>query len=114
MKTLVCPHCNTTVPDRAGVCSGCGAEIVRGLTRRERSIVGLAFIALAVLIATLSFRAYEIAQGHPFLRSPRAQDGLFVIAAFLGLVVVPYVIGKRLARFFWPSRVRFFRSYQHQ
>src|SRR4051794_27160935 len=69
VKTLVCPHCHTEVPANANVCRGCGAEIVRGLSRRARSIVGLAFIALAILIANESFRAYEIAQGHPFMRS---------------------------------------------
>jgi hypothetical protein len=72
------------------------------------------FVVIAVLIFTMSLRGYEIAQGHPFLRPPRAEDGLFVIAAFIALVVVPYAIGKRVARSFFRSRVRFFRSYQHR
>jgi len=87
---------------------------VRGLSRRQRSLVGLAFVAVALLIGVVIWRALEIAQGAPVLRSPKAEDGLFVIAGFLVLVVVPYCIGKSFGRFLWRSRVRFFRSYQHQ
>ena len=96
------------------MCTGCGAEVVRGLSRRQRSFVGLMFVVIAILIFTISLRAYEIAQGHPFLRPPKAEDGLFVIAAFIALVVVPYAMGKRVAHFFCRSRVRFFRSYQYR
>ena len=110
----MCPHCNSNVPETASVCTGCGAEVVRGLTRRQRSFVGVIFVAIAILLFGVFLQAYEIAHGQPFLRSPKAEDGLFVIAAFIVLVVVPYMIGKRVARLFGRSRVRFFRSYQHQ
>jgi len=111
VKTLVCPHCHTQVPENASVCTGCGAEVVRGLTRRQRSFVGLVFVAIAILIFGVFLRGYEVANGHPFLRSPKAEDGLLVI---VGFVVVPYLVGINAARLLWRSRVRFFRSFQHQ
>ncbi len=70
---------------------GCGAEVVRGLSRRQRSIVGLAFVAGAILIFGVLLRAYEIATGHPFLRSPRAEDGLLVISGLILVVFLPYL-----------------------
>lgn len=114
MKTLVCPHCQTQVLPSASVCNGCGAEIVRGLTRRGRALVGLACVGLAILIAVVALRAFEIARGGSPLPSPKAQDGLFVVAAVIVLVVVPYVIGSRAARLWWRSRIRFVRNYQHR
>jgi len=114
VKTLACPHCHTTIPDRAGVCTGCGAEIVRGLNRRERSIIGLGFVALAILIAVIILRAVEISHGKPALPSPKAENGLIVIAAFFLIVVVPFLIGSRVARLIGRSRIRFYRAYQHQ
>jgi predicted nucleic acid-binding Zn ribbon protein len=114
VKTLVCPHCHTHVPESASVCRGCGAEVVRGLTRRQRSFVGLVFVAVAILIGVVIWRALETAHGAPVLPPPNAEDGFFVIAGFLVLVVVPYCIGKSFGRLLWRSRVRFFRPYQHQ
>ena len=114
MKTLVCPHCHKQVPESASVCVGCGAEVVRGLSRRQRSFVGLAFVAGAILIFGVLLRAYEISTGHPFLRSLKAEDGLLVIVAFALLVFLPYLVGINVGRVFSRSRVRFFRSYQHQ
>ena len=114
MKTLVCPHCHTQVPESASVCTGCGAEVVRGLTRRQRSFVGLVFVAIAILIFGVFLRGYEVANGHPFLRSPKAEDGLLVIAGLILVVFLPYLVGIKVARLFRRSRVRFFRSYQHQ
>ena len=114
MKTLICPHCHSQVPESASVCTGCGAEIVHGLNRRERSFVGLSFVALAILIGMLIWRGLEIAHGAPVLASPKAEDGFFVIAGLILLVVVPYCLGTSFGRLLWRSRVRFFRSYQHQ
>jgi predicted nucleic acid-binding Zn ribbon protein len=114
MNILLCPHCHTHVSENASVCTGCGAEVVRGLTKRQRSFVGLAFVAAAILIFGVLLRAYEISTGHPFLRSLKAEDGLLVIVAFALLVFLPYVVGINVGRVFWRSRVRFFRSYQHQ
>jgi len=51
MRSLVCPHCRTAVPDDVSVCTGCGAEIVRGATRRERAGAGCATAAVALIVA---------------------------------------------------------------
>jgi predicted nucleic acid-binding Zn ribbon protein len=114
VKTLVCPHCHTQVPESASVCTGCGAEIIHGLNRRERSFVGVSFVVVALLIGVVIWRALEIAHGTPVLPSPKAEDGFFVIAGLIVVIIFPYWIGKRIARLFGRSRVRFFRSYQHQ
>jgi predicted nucleic acid-binding Zn ribbon protein len=114
VKTLVCPHCHTQVPEQANVCTGCGAEIVRGLSRQQRSFVGLAFVAGAILIFGVFLRAYEIATGHPFLKSLKAEDGLLFLVGLIAIVIVPYILGTRIARLFRRSRIRFYRTYQHQ
>jgi hypothetical protein len=74
----------------------------------------LAFVAGAILLFGVLLRVYEIATGHPFLRSLKAEDGLLVIVALTLLVFLPYVVGISLARVFGRPRVRFFRSYQQQ
>jgi hypothetical protein len=87
---------------------------VRGLSRRQRSFVGLAFVVIAILIFAVLLRAFEIAHGYPFLRSPKAEDGLLVIIGLICVMFLPYLIGTRIARLFCRSRIRFYRSYQHQ
>ena len=87
---------------------------MRGLTRRQRSLVGLALVAVAILIFGIFLRGYEIANGHPFLRSPKAEDGFLVLLALMAIVFVPYLVGTRVAREFWRSRIRFYRTYQHR
>jgi excisionase family DNA binding protein len=73
MKSLVCPHCQTPVSDRARVCSGCGAEVVRGATRRERFLVGVVFAVAAFLILTVVLRMFQIERGSLLLPSPKAE-----------------------------------------
>ena len=111
---LVCPHCHTHAPEQANVCTGCGAEIVRGLTRRGRSFVGLAFVAGSLFLVGFFLNAYQAIYGHPFLKTPKAEDGLYAILGFIIVIIIPYLLGTRIARLFARSRVRFFRSYQHQ
>ena len=110
----MCPHCHTQVPDTASVCTGCGAEVIRGLSRRGRSLVGLLFVGVAVLITGIILRALEIAQGRPPLPEPKPEHGLYVIGAFVLVVVIPYLIGSRAARLLCRSRIRFYRHYQHR
>jgi hypothetical protein len=74
----------------------------------------LACVGLATFIAVVALRALEIAGGGPPLPSPKAQHGLFVVAAVIVLLVVPYVIGARAARLLWRSRIRFVRNYQRR
>jgi hypothetical protein len=87
---------------------------VQGLNRRERSFVGLAFVGIAFVIFVVFLRAFEIARGVPFLSPPKAEDGLLFFVGLAAIVIFPYMVGRRLARFLYRSRVRFFRSYQHQ
>jgi len=75
-------------------------------TRRQRSFVGLVFVAIAILIFGVFLRGYEVANGHPFLRLPKAEDGVLVIVGLALLVFLPYLVGINVARVFWRSRVR--------
>jgi hypothetical protein len=72
------------------------------------------FIGVAIFAFVMFLRAFEIARGVPFLSSPKAEDGPWLIVAFIAMILLPYLIGTRVARLFWRSRVRFFRSYHHQ
>src|SRR5258708_35886703 len=114
MKVLVCPHCQTAVSDGTRVCSGCGAEVVRSASRRERSLIGVMFVIAAMLITVVLFRSLEIMRGAPPLSGPKAEDGFFFFVGVIAVVIVPYLIGSRLARLLWRSRIRFHRMYQHQ
>jgi predicted nucleic acid-binding Zn ribbon protein len=112
MSLLLCPHCKTPVFDRARVCSGCGAEVVRGASRRERALIGAIFVIASMLIGAVVLRALEIAGGAPPLPPPKAEDGFLVLLALIAMVFVPYMVGTRVARVLWRSRIR--RRYQHQ
>jgi predicted nucleic acid-binding Zn ribbon protein len=112
VKEFVCPHCQTRVSDRANVCTGCGAEIVRGTTRRERSIVGVLFVAVAILIGLIVLRALEISRGRMPLPSPQSDGALGLFFGALGLLIAAYFVGRSVARLFRRSQVRFYRSYR--
>jgi len=114
MNMLLCPHCQTPAPDSAMVCHGCGAEIVRGASRRERVLIGVAFVVAAMLVGGVVLRAFEIAHGAPPLAPPKAEDGFLVLLALIAIVLVPYMAGTRVARMLWRSRIRFYRTYQHR
>ncbi len=87
---------------------------MRGLSQRGRSFVGLIFVAIAIVLFGIFLRAYEIANGTPFLKSPKAEDGPFALLGIFVVIVIPYVIGKLVGRLIWRSKVRFYRSYRHQ
>jgi hypothetical protein len=114
VTTLLCPHCQTPTSDKAGVCRGCGAEIVRGASRGERLLLGVGFVITAIVLAGVLLRILEIAHGNPPLPPPKPEYGFWVLLAVIAVVVVPYMAGTRVARLFWRSRIRFYRRYQHQ
>jgi hypothetical protein len=114
MNMLLCPHCQTPVPGGAMVCRGCGAEIVHGPSRRQQALIGIIFVFAGVLVAAVALRVLEIAHGAPPLPPPKAEYGFWVVLAFIVIVLIPYVVGTRVARLFWRSRIRFYRNYQHQ
>jgi hypothetical protein len=87
---------------------------VHGLSRRQRSLVGLAFVFAAILLFAFFLNAFQVLEGHPFLKSPKAEDGWLAIAGLTVVVFLPYVIGRAVARLFCRSRFRFYRAYQHQ
>jgi hypothetical protein len=107
MQKLVCPHCDSQVSERANVCVGCGAEIVRGATRRERTNVGCAFAFLALLVGL-------VAMGASLLPAPNSDSALFVVLGLSGFVFFGSLVGNALARLFHRSKLRFFRTYDHQ
>jgi predicted nucleic acid-binding Zn ribbon protein len=114
MKALACPHCQTPVSGGARVCSGCGAEVVRGATRRERFSAGVVFAVAALLILTVVLRMFQIERGSLLLPSPKSDGALFIFLGLVGLLVFAYIIGKRVAHFIRRSQVRFYRVYRHQ
>jgi conjugative relaxase-like TrwC/TraI family protein len=57
---------------------------------------------------------HELARGASPLPPPKAEYGFWVSLAVIAVVVVPYMVGTRVARLFWRSRIRFYRPYQHQ
>jgi predicted nucleic acid-binding Zn ribbon protein len=114
MKALSCPHCQTPGPDTVKVCRGCGAEVIRGASRRERSLIGLAFVMAALFIAVAVLRALEIARGAPPLSGPKAEDGLLFFLGLIAVIVIPYIVGTRVAHELWRSRIRFYRTFQHR
>lgn len=114
MKTLVCPHCQTQVAERANVCTGFGAEIVRGASRRERSFVGVIFALGAIFVSIVILRALEIAGDGTPLPSPRSNGAVLIFFGLIGLLVIAYISGKSVARIVRRSQVRFYRTYRHQ
>jgi hypothetical protein len=114
VKKLVCPHCTSQVPEHANVCVGCGAEVVRGATRAERSTVGLIFAGLAIFIVVVAMRLIEIERGSLPVPPPDSEKALFYLLGLIAFVTLGYMIGKGVARIVRRSQVRFFRTYRHQ
>jgi hypothetical protein len=72
------------------------------------------FVVAAILTTVLLFRGLEVAHGASPLPSPKAEDGFLFPIGLIAVIVVPYLIGSRIARLVWRSRIRFYRTYQHQ
>ena len=107
MEPLCCPHCRTNVDARASVCAGCGAEIVRGASRKERatadcvfSLVGLAMSLFVVGVLPLSSSNYG--------------QGVAVVLGLFLAVVIFNAAGCGVAKLVFRSKLRFFRDYRHQ
>jgi hypothetical protein len=96
------------------VCRGCGAEIVRGANRRERALIGVMFVIAAMFVTAVLLRVLEIARGVPPLPFPKPEYGFWVLLGLIAIVLMPYMVGTRVARLLWRSRIRFYRNYQHQ
>ena len=96
------------------VCRGCGAEIVHGPSRGQRALIGVMFVFASMFMTAVFLRVLEIAHGASPLPPPKAEYGFWVLLAVIAVVVVPYIVGTRVARLFWRSRIRFYRHYQHQ
>jgi hypothetical protein len=72
------------------------------------------FVIAAMFLGGMLLRVLEIARGAPPLPFPKAEYGFWVLLAVIAVVVVPYLMGTRVARLVWRSRIRFYRTYQHQ
>ena len=68
----------------------------------------------AMLVPVVVFRALEVTRGAPPLSSPKAEDGLLFLVGLIAVVLAPYIMGTRVARLLWGSRIRFYRTYQYQ
>lgn len=106
MEAIACPHCGTRIPQHASVCVGCGAEIVRGATRQERSAAGCVVALLALTIAM-------IVAGMGPMPNPRSDAALFLILKFIAVIIVANGVGRLAIRVLLRSKLRFYRAYQH-
>ncbi|MEO8350233.1 MAG: hypothetical protein ABI680_00790 [Chthoniobacteraceae bacterium] len=113
MKALICPHRDSKVSGSACVCARCGAEIVRGATRKERSLVGIAFVLATIFAAIVVSQAFEIGRGSLPLPDPRSDSAFLYLLSLIALVALSYMTGRGVARLLRRSQVRFFRSYRH-
>jgi predicted nucleic acid-binding Zn ribbon protein len=106
MELLKCPHCQTAVDAKASVCAGCGAEVVRGASRRERSTAGCLF-SLAGLVLSL------FVVGLLPLSSSNYGQGFAVVLGLFLAVVLFNAAGRGIAKLLLRSKLRFFRNYRH-
>lgn len=106
MELLKCPHCQTTVDAKASVCAGCGAEVVRGASRRERSTAGCLSSIGGLLVSLLLVGLLP-------LSSSNYSQGLAVVLGFFAAVLVFNFLGRLAAGLIFRSKLRFFRDYRH-
>ena len=107
VKTLVCPHCQSVVDQSASVCAKCGAEIVRGASRREKSVAGCMATCIGLVISLAAI-------GMVFRSIPTPNEKGFAIVVGLLLAAVLFnFVGRALVTLLFRSRLRFFRKYQH-
>jgi hypothetical protein len=102
------------MPATAHVCTNCGAEIVRGATRRERRLVGVLFAIGAFVVGAWFFHTWGSIQGSALLPRPDSDMAFFFFLGMIGLVIAGYMLGSSLARFSRRWQVRFLCSYRNQ
>ncbi len=107
MEPLRCPHCQTHVNALASACAGCGAEIVRGASRSERSTAGCLF-SIAGLVLSL------LVVGLLPLSSSNYGQGLAVVIRLVFAVLLFNALGRGAVKLLYRSKLRFFRNYRHQ
>ena len=108
MKNFVCPHCKTTVESEATVCLGCGAEVVRGASQRERKTAGCLFTAIGVVITMVAMGLILPSVG------ARNEYGLAFVVGLLVSALIFNWVGRAFVGMLFRSRLRFFRTYRHQ
>jgi uncharacterized integral membrane protein len=108
VKNLVCPHCQTVVDSKASVCLGCGAEVVRGASQREKTTAGCLFTAIGVVITMVVMGFILQSVG------ARNEYGLAFVMGLLAAALIFNLIGRALVGVLFRSRLRFFRTYRHQ
>jgi hypothetical protein len=106
VKPLICPHCHTAVPQTASVCTGCGAEVVRGAARRERGCTGCV-VSLVCLVVALAIA------GMHSLPPTGSDEGLLLIGKFIAVLIVGNLLGRWLMAFWRRGSLRFIRTYRH-
>ena len=71
------------------LCTHCGAEIVRGATRRERRLVGVLFAIGAFIVGAWFFHAWGVMQGPSLLPRPDSDAALFAKLGLKSLELEP-------------------------
>lgn len=92
----------------ASVCLGCGAEVVRGASQREKTTAGCLSTVLGVVVTMVGMGLILPAVG------ARNEYGLAFVVGLLISAFIFNLLGRALVGIFFRSRLRFFRSYRHQ
>ena len=107
MEPLCCPHCRTNVDARASVCAGCGAKIVRGASRNERTTAGCLFSLVGLVMSLFIVGVLP-------LSSSNYGQGVAVVLGLYLSVVLFNAAGRGVAKWVFRSKLSFFRNYRHQ
>ena len=108
MSNLICPHCQSVVNQNASVCSGCGAEIIRGASRKEKTTAGCLSSCIGV-VATLAVIGFILQSG-----GASNEWGFLVLLGILMSALIFNVLGRLVVGLLFRSRLRFFRAYRHR
>jgi hypothetical protein len=95
---MICPHCRTEVNDKASVCVGCHAEIVRVLTSGELKALAVVGALLGVFL-NIKFFSSDTAGVNA--------DRLFELAMWAGVTAAVVVFS---AAYLFRRRITFVRK----